>query len=138
MKALSLWQPWASFVAEGHKTIETRSWSTRYRGELLICAAKKTGSKLRGERVFLEEALGVKLVDKKIPLGQAVAIVDLVDCRSITYTLIDSISPKEYVLGNYEIGRYAWILENIRKIEPFPVIGRQGLFNVNIEGNSEL
>lgn len=26
MKALSLWQPWASLIAHGIKTIETRSW----------------------------------------------------------------------------------------------------------------
>lgn len=27
MKAITLWQPWASLVAEGVKTIETRSWA---------------------------------------------------------------------------------------------------------------
>lgn len=39
--ALSLWQPWASLVALGAKTIETRSWSTKYRGPLLIHAARR-------------------------------------------------------------------------------------------------
>lgn len=42
MKALSLHQPWASLVALGVKTIETRSWSTSYRGPLAIHAAKRT------------------------------------------------------------------------------------------------
>ena len=41
MKALTLWQPWASLIAVGAKTIETRSWSTAYRGPLLIHAAKR-------------------------------------------------------------------------------------------------
>jgi len=41
MKAISLWQPWASLVACGAKRFETRSWPTRYRGPLLIHAAKK-------------------------------------------------------------------------------------------------
>lgn len=41
MKALTLHQPWATLVALGVKTIETRSWSTRYRGRLLIHAAAK-------------------------------------------------------------------------------------------------
>ncbi len=41
MKALTLWQPWASLVALGVKTIETRSWSTTYRGPLAIHAAAK-------------------------------------------------------------------------------------------------
>lgn len=38
MKAITLHQPWASLVAEGVKTIETRSWSTKYRGPLVIHA----------------------------------------------------------------------------------------------------
>jgi hypothetical protein len=40
MKALSLWQPWASAIAVGAKRIETRHWQTSYRGPLLIHAAK--------------------------------------------------------------------------------------------------
>ena len=41
MKAVSVKQPWASLIAEGNKTIETRTWPTNYRGDLLICASKK-------------------------------------------------------------------------------------------------
>uniref|UniRef100_A0A6M3J354 ASCH domain-containing protein n=1 Tax=viral metagenome TaxID=1070528 RepID=A0A6M3J354_9ZZZZ len=36
MKAISLWQPWASAMALGWKKIETRSWGTSYRGPPLI------------------------------------------------------------------------------------------------------
>lgn len=39
--ALTLWQPWASLVAWEEKRIETRSWSTSYRGPLVIHAAKR-------------------------------------------------------------------------------------------------
>lgn len=39
-RAITLHQPWATLIALGYKTIETRSWSTRYRGPLLIHAAK--------------------------------------------------------------------------------------------------
>jgi hypothetical protein len=41
VKALTLWQPWASLVALGVKSIETRSWSTSYRGPLAIHASKR-------------------------------------------------------------------------------------------------
>lgn len=41
MKAVTLWQPWASLVAIGAKTIETRSWATSYRGPLAIHAAAR-------------------------------------------------------------------------------------------------
>lgn len=41
-RALTLHQPWAQLVALGVKTIETRSWSTSYRGPLAIHAGKNT------------------------------------------------------------------------------------------------
>ena len=38
MKALTIIQPWATLLAAGKKRIETRSWKTNYRGEILIHA----------------------------------------------------------------------------------------------------
>ena len=48
-------QPWADLIAAGRKTIETRTWTTRYRGNLLITSEKR-----------------------------AVAVVILTDCRPMT------------------------------------------------------
>jgi hypothetical protein len=39
--ALSLKQPWAALVVLGYKTIEVRTWTTSYRGALLIHAARQ-------------------------------------------------------------------------------------------------
>jgi hypothetical protein len=39
--ALSIQQPWAWLVVNGHKDVENRSWPTRFRGEVLIHAGKK-------------------------------------------------------------------------------------------------
>lgn len=39
MKALTVWQPWASLIACGAKRYETRSWATSYRGPIAIHAA---------------------------------------------------------------------------------------------------
>ena len=41
MKALTIWQPWASLIARGVKQYETRSWATKYRGPIAIHAAMK-------------------------------------------------------------------------------------------------
>jgi hypothetical protein len=41
MKALSIMQPWAWLIVNGHKDIENRNWPTRFRGRLLIHAGKK-------------------------------------------------------------------------------------------------
>ena len=43
MKALSLKQPWADKVALGQKTIEVRTWGTKYRGPLAIHASQPDG-----------------------------------------------------------------------------------------------
>lgn len=40
MKVVSLMQPWATLIALGEKSIETRSWATKYRGEIAIHASK--------------------------------------------------------------------------------------------------
>ncbi len=41
MKALTMHQPWATLLALGEKTIETRSWDTKHRGLVAIHAGKK-------------------------------------------------------------------------------------------------
>lgn len=127
MKAISLWQPWASLVAEGHKTFETRSWSTNYRGPLLICAAKKWNRDLQASAEALQQINNIVLPE--IPLGKGLAIVDLVDCLFIDPTIVRSISKKEKSLGDWRIWRYAWKFENIQKIQPINVRGQQGLFD---------
>jgi hypothetical protein len=39
-KALSIRQPWAHLIVAGIKQIENRTWTTRYRGPLLIHAGQ--------------------------------------------------------------------------------------------------
>ena len=41
MKAITIWQPWASLLACGAKQYETRSWATKYRGPVAIHAVAK-------------------------------------------------------------------------------------------------
>src|SRR5436190_4080221 len=41
MKVLTMRQPWATLTALGVRTIETRSWSTNFRGPLAIHAAAR-------------------------------------------------------------------------------------------------
>ena len=40
-KCLSLKQPYADLVVSGKKTIELRTWNTKFRGEFLVHASKK-------------------------------------------------------------------------------------------------
>lgn len=160
--ALSLWQPWASLMATGAKTIETRSWATAYRGPLLICAAKRKVRRDLREFLFLPEfrdglrlpprgdkwkpweAPGYGQLEKEIdalPFGQAVALVDLVACLRITRDGFRrvagvvvatglSVGRDEQEFGDYSPGRFAWVTRDLRRLKPFPVSGRQGLFQV--------
>ena len=127
MKALSLLQPWASLIATGAKKIETRSWSTKYRGPLAIHASRSNKNNLlRYLEPFLTWLKGIGL----LPLGAIVATCDLVDCIKMTPELIESIKSPELDFGVYAVGRYAWILENIKPLEkPIPASGALSLWN---------
>lgn len=128
MKAISLWQSWATLMALGLKKIETRSWPTKYRGPLLIHAA------LPYVAVTVECRKAIKTLGLKIdelPRGGIIAMCELVDCREITHENMGKISQSEIPFGDYTPCRFMWFFQNVKpfkKIIPFR--GRQGLFNV--------
>lgn len=87
MKCLTIRQPYASLVAAGVKTIETRSWRTSYRGRIAIHAAARPmddgGFKLMlAAGVSPSAALTAYSTnpDYGIPRGAVVATAELVDC----------------------------------------------------------
>ena len=127
MKAISLWQPWASAIALGHKKIETRSWSIRYRGPILIHAAK-TFPRVAQDFASVERALG--RMPERVPLGAIVAVARLIIVRP-TEELALEISAIEKLYGDYSDGRFGWVLDNVRAFkEPIGYRGSQGLFDV--------
>jgi hypothetical protein len=69
----------------------------------------------------------------QLPYGAVIAIADLFDCVEMTTERIfawkDAYGPDEIAFGHFEPGRYAWILANVRAIEPVPAKGKQGLWN---------
>ena len=131
MKAISLWQPWASAMALGWKKNETRHWATKYRGPLLIHAAKKIVAwpSIYVQYLFEKTAF----IPSDLPLGMVLCKVDLIDCIKITYPDSVEIESREFELGNYNTGRYMWITENLETFEPFPAKGRQRFFEVDYE-----
>ncbi len=46
MRALSIRQPWAWLIVNGHKDIENRSWRTNYRGPFLVHAGLKVENEI--------------------------------------------------------------------------------------------
>jgi hypothetical protein len=128
IRAITLWQPWATLVALGLKQYETRSWSTRYRGWLAIHAAKRDPD----VNVFAAALQDMRTRGwyswENIPRGAVVAVVRLVACHS-TEGLIAS--PREQLYGNWAPGRWAWELRDVVCLEahPIPTRGSQGLWS---------
>lgn len=137
MKAISVRQPFAGLIISGEKTIEMRTWRTRYRGPLLICAGINRGVPssafaTREERIEF---------DAEFPRGVAVGIVDLVDIREFKWRDAKYTGAPFYCelagerfrakdFADYE--GFSWILENPRAIKPFPVRGKLMLFDVRL------
>lgn len=133
MRAISLWQPWATAIAIGAKKIETRSWASGYRGPLAIHAAKTKEhiDYLRDPAVREAFYAAGYQNPLSLPLGAIVATCELKDCLPTGYRHFDSISETERALGNYDMGRFGWVLENVVWLrKPVPFKGAQGFFNV--------
>lgn len=124
MRGISLWEPWASAMAHGFKEIETRGYPTSYRGELLICAAKK---------IVDTRALGLpaRVNLMKLNHGCALCVVELYDCIPAENCEPHVIAGDEEQLGYYDVGRWAWLTKRRRPLaHPIPWRGKQGLWTL--------
>ena len=120
MKALTIRQPWAWAIAAGHKRVENRTWTTTYRGYLMIHAARTFGPDERDDawlialRIGSEEGRIVEL--SRAGLGNVLAIARLVDVRS---SLPDEHPQEKWAVN----GQYHWMLDDIVPV-PSPVLAR--------------
>lgn len=116
MRALSLWQPWASLIWDLRKTIETRHWEMLYRGPLAIHAAMKVD---RCACVTFGYNADV------IPRGAVLCIVGVTGCVRFPHP---SAPPDDY--GDFEEGRFGILMEMLERFEkPIPAKGHQGIWN---------
>lgn len=140
MKALTLTQPWASLVATGAKRIETRSWTTSYRGVIAIHAAKGFPNDCRelcASQPFLRELTRAGLSMPELPRGAIVALARLTSVER-TETIVRMVDggvggllPHELDFGDYTPGRYAWLLDCVLPLkEPLPCVGALGLWTI--------
>lgn len=151
LKALTLTQPWASLMAIGAKTLETRSWGTTYRGPLAIHAGR-TYQAIGGKKHYLAICAQPQLYAAlaraglvpmryerdallALPRGAVVAIGALLDCVRIGHDTITRqgmcLPPAEpeRSFGNYAPGRYAWVFQLHTVCDvPIPARGAQGLW----------
>ena len=127
MKAISLWQPWATAIAFGVKKYETRHWSTPYRGLLAIHAAKHIMDKETRLFAMTERTLG--RLPARIPFGAMLCIVELVSVEP-TEEVALRVGAIERMYGDYTPGRFAWRLRLLEVFnEPIACKGHQGFFD---------
>lgn len=147
MKAITLTQPWATLVAMGSKSVETRSWATGYRGEIAIHAGKSlapVGGKsglidICNYKLFQQELYRQGYVTHnhrdwnaeptaKMEFGAVIAVAELRDVVTTT-EIAPFLSEMELEFGDYSPRRFAWILNNVRLIKPsIAVKGSLGLW----------
>lgn len=133
MKAISLWQPWASLVALSLKLIETRGRLTHVRGRIAIHAAAKKFSREALGALLAKAGVDPALMACDLPLGAIIATATLEDCASVDdrHPRLISMPFREMVFGNYSAGRFAWMLKDVIPVVPaIPCKGRQGWFNL--------
>lgn len=148
IKVLSLLQPWASLVVLGHKKIETRSFRRNYRGPVLIHASKgaKEAKRLCNSNIDCTNPFSIAGHWAELPYGAIIGQVQLIDvvrfknsrpgdCLFSDVAKHKRLDPlwdlteQEYAFGNYNEGRYGWLLSNpIVFRKPIPCKGNLGLW----------
>ena len=140
MKAITIWQPWASLLVSGQKKYETRSWATSYRGPIAIHAAKRPVRRTIGALVA-DQGDGCTTLDyfeglfmrpgalDELPTGAIVGKAILTRCNPINEAFVAKLTQKELALGDFTLGRYAWEFHMMLPVDP-PVSARgmQGLW----------
>ena len=125
MKALSVRQPWAWLIVNGHKDIENRNWPTKFRGPILIHA-----SKFMTAESYCDCAEFLAQIGKVVPnfpsfrklqsqLGGIVGQAEIIGCVPA------SSSP-------WFVGEFGFVLRN-QKVLPFqPCKGKLGFFRAEL------
>ncbi|KFC64012.1 hypothetical protein FG93_05522 [Bosea sp. LC85] len=124
MKALSIMQPWAWLIVNGHKAIENRNWRCHYRGPVLIHAGKKVDTWARadlwrGRHPVTGAPIALDLPDA-FDRGGIVGEAEIVDCV-------------ERSDDPWFVGRFGIVLRNARPLPFRPCKGALGFFEPKFE-----
>lgn len=148
MKTISLLQPWASLVVLGYKKIETRSWNTKFRGEILIHASKKCNNELyetiidiKADKCLSDSGFHLTkikngIIETNLPLGAIIGKVTITGTFQFTEEFNDfmknsnSDNERELAFGDFTPGRFGWQLSDPVAFQtPIPAKGQLGIWN---------
>lgn len=126
MKALSIRQPWAWLIVNGYKDIENRSWRTKYRGPVLIHAAKGMTRNEYEEacRTVVDVLAAIDIPDfEALERGGIVGVAEIVDC-------VDTSTSPWYM------GEKGFVLANARPLPFTPMKGKLSFFEAGYQPHS--
>ena len=142
MKALTLWEPWASAIACGIKTIETRSWRAPASlvGQRIAIHSARRSFGINSETAEVVRALPLDAYrtlgaytkcdpedGTYYPRGLVLCTATLAACIPAEHT---TTNPLDALLGDYSPGRFAWVLRDVTRLSPRqPAVGRQQLWD---------
>lgn len=131
MKALSIMQPWAWLIVNGHKDVENRQWKEtnyglKFRGKFLVHAGKKVDGGKREYPDFCEDMLedfGITLPKfDDLQLGGIVGMSEVLD-------IVD-----EYPQSRWKMSGTKGLILGRSRVLPFmPYKGQLGFFDVQYD-----
>lgn len=120
MLALSIRQPWAWLILRGGKDIENRDWPTKFRGRVLVHAAKgMTRDEFDSAAIFSFGRIGMATLPTMDMLqrGGIVGSVEIVDCV-------------QQHSSHWFVGSYGFVLRDPLLLPFTPWRGQLGFFDV--------
>lgn len=132
--ALSIMQPWAWLIVNGHKDIENRDWPTKFRGPVAIHAGKKLDREAHREMYEGRHPVTggprpefnprIQPEPGGMWCGGIVGVAEIVDC-------VDRSDSEWFVGGKRSDGTcgYGFVIRNARPVEFIPVRGALSFFD---------
>lgn len=109
IRALTIRQPWCEYILRKAKDVENRTWSTNFRGLVLIHAGKGVDP----------EAKDV-VRDMGLPLGGIVGVMKITDCV-------------QHMDSEWFYGPYGFVIAEARPLHFTPCKGALGFFRPDID-----
>lgn len=144
IRGLSFWQPFGTLMF--YDKVETRTWSTPYRGLVLICTTKTPLHKqsLEKSRHIIITDEHHEQIDKAFENesffaptqptihlnGFAIGVGRLVDCRRVKE------GDRTYCVASPDV--WGHVYADVKRIKPFAVKGGQGWFKVTPDMRAQI
>lgn len=124
MKVLTIKQPWAELIVHGVKDVENRTWSTNYRGRILIHTSARDALGAKGRYYHLmdndrmkaiqDSGLQGRLLAKAWNNGAIIGEAEIVDCVKGYNSVWSDEGCYQFVLANPKFYTFSEIILDVK------------------------